>query len=282
MNTFIFLSIATLLTPKYHLVSGDVACNFVKLNINVEVNKYMHDTLGTFSLSTNRCQSLHALVDYYVDTAHVDGSMEFTCGNNANQLIMRYYSDPTCDTLAGSQTVYLNETITLFNYVVFRIDEVYCDKLTCEVGFTFAKNCSWIQSPLYLNVSIPPEQCLSFGADFRGILEEVPDQILPASVVSNLDSKSYKYSCCSDNSLLWYNYSDTTCERESDAIRISVDKNGTCYKVYGDASIFSEKQHNEHEDNDAYRFVLQWTCATYANCEGIDFLDGMCDLIVHY
>ena len=55
-------------------------------------------------------------------------------------------------------------------------------------------------------------------------------------------------------------------------IRISSDYNGTCFKI-GDTSLFTDS--DDEEDN--YRFVLEWTCANFANCDalGIEFLDGM-------
>ena len=62
-------------------------------------------------------------------------------------------------------------------------------------------------------------------------------------------------------------------------IRVSSDYNGTCFKT-GDTSWY------DSDDSEQYKFVLQWTCAKYADCDamGIDFLDGMwlCLIILLY
>lgn len=266
-------------------IKGDDSCNHVKFSAELYVNKYFQDTIGTFSLSTNRCQSFRGLVDYYVDTTMIHGSMKFTCPKNSNNkqntVNMTYYKDSKCSDVNGEISLRHNETLNFDGYVIVSMQDVVCNNLDCHVGYSFGKNCSWEDSELYLNASLPYDDCLSLGNDFKGILDDIPDQILPKGVANRLDKRSYKYSCCtSDHSLLVYNYSDTTCQNSKlfNEYRISTDYNGTCFTIDGDYGVFgSGNENNDSNSNsdDNYKFVLEWVCGTYTDCDGVEFIDGM-------
>ena len=73
----------------------------------------------------------------------------------------------------------------------------------------------------------------------------------------------FKFECCTnDNSLLFYNYSNTSCSNNAieNKIRISDYYNNSCFNI----------------DNN-YNLYLQWTCGDYVNCDGIPFFDGLFD-----
>ena len=184
---YTILSLVLSLLLKSSNGDGEISCDYVKFNVDLEYYSYTISTLGTFSLSTNRCQSLRAHVDLEVYDTVVDGSMIFTCTSDSKSLTIKYYDDATCSDFSDSWTVNVNDSTKVSDYLVFHIDELHCDQIDCEVGFTFAQNCSWLSSDLYLNVSLPPEQCLSFGADFTGISSSLPDEVLPDDIVEVCD-----------------------------------------------------------------------------------------------
>lgn len=74
---------------------------------------------------------------------------------------------------------------------------------------------------------------------------------------------AFKFECCqSDDSLVIYNYTNTSCSDSKNVIRISNDYNDTCMNVGED-----------------YNLVVQWTCSEYINCDSIPFFDGLSILV---
>eukprot|EP01084_Bolivina_argentea_P059303 108286_1 len=276
------------------------SCNYATFSVDI---LYPPLNVGTFSISTNRCQSLkatftlakNAIFDF---TLPFDGSMMMKCVEYSDkyyQLQVHLYSDALCNDIINDGSDNTNEPIiidmdhnkfTIYENVQFSLDEMDCnsawektnDAPSCGISMEMANNCSWSGSQRYINISVPDSKCISLAPDFSGLLNMIPDQILPHEFVYDLEKQSLKFKCCSsDNSLLISNYSDTSCELQPDSqFRISQIYNGQCFVVGNDEDMI-QNQHDRNDNenaHDTYVYIMRWTCNDFEDyCDDIPIID---------
>ena len=254
--------------------------------------------IGTFSLSTNRCQSLKATFKYtntFIDWGFnlpFDGSLKLECDQRRNKfkLAVSIYDDPLCNDLTNgdsSKPLFIDlqdNVFTIYDSIQFSLDEMSCNpssaSSSCGISMEMANNCSWSDSERYLNISSPDNKCISLQADFNGILSIIPYQILPHEFANELETSSMRFSCCpGDKSLVVSNYTDATCATEPDAqFRIPADYNGQCMVVGdNDRMVEDGRGHrgsklDENADG-TYVFMMKWECGEYVDsCDGIQVI----------
>lgn len=193
-------------------------CNYA--NMNVELENVLD--VGTFTLSTDRCQSLKAKFELSIFGSDRefsgDGSIFLRCmpsGNVSYELEVEVYADVFCQTSVITKTIDEGESVTLSNNVAkFTLEKLVCsNSASCDVDMIVSRNCSWEYSDIYSNISVPQsnETCLTLNDKFSS-LSSLPSQILPTEMFQSLNDGSFQFGCCSsDNSLLIVNYSDVQC-----------------------------------------------------------------------
>jgi len=212
------------------------------------------NNLGSVSLSTNHCQALKTT---FGSSFHMDGALIASCMNNG-QVKVQLYNDIYCGQLSDTYYLNVNGNFTIDNTVplTFSLKEKFCDQSNCSIDFTFSQNCSLNSAGNFLNISLPFDLCMSLNSNFISSASTVINDILPSFIVQLL-SQSVKLSCCSnDDSLLIVNYSDTSCSKEVNGIRLSKNFAQSCFYL---GQIVT---------------LINWKCANYVDCSNATYIDN--------
>ena len=261
---------------------SNALCNFVEFDLKMSVLA-TYKSLGTFSVSTNRCQTIKTLIDYKIGSQNVKGSLMFSCELNNNEILLTQYSDEYCSDyyISNRVTLKMNSEYELIkNVVKIQIKNMECSDDSCMVSSAFGEDCTFSESKYYFNISVPPNQCetlsTSLPALYAAIVENVEQEVLPPEFAVPLESdSSIKFACCQDHSLMIYNYSDTKCSprHEVNAFRIPNSLNDVCLDIssYGNRrrTLLSEYIYNQRRLQQASRaqsMVLSWRCDEVIEC----------------